>query len=214
MKKKSLRTIFLLGFFGVLAMSGCSSADQSFALPAGHGPYRTVEAEITDFPQSLSLVGYVESAKSETMKWKVNGVIESCGAASGDAVERGDILARLENDSLSPTVFEAEATKITADTAIDRMLISAAAKVKAYQEMIDKEKALADAKKFLEGLNYPVASASDLKSAEKAMIAARDAYEIAQADFEGVKLRAETDLCRSEERRVGKECRSRWSPYH
>ena len=131
MKKKSLRTIFLLGFFGVLAMSGCSSADQSFALPAGHGPYRTVEAEITDFPQSLSLVGYVESAKSETVKWKVNGVIESCGAASGDAVERGDILARLENDSLSPTVFEAEATKITADTAIDRMLISAAAKVKA-----------------------------------------------------------------------------------
>ena len=66
-------------------------------------------------------------------------------------------------------------------------------KVKAYQEMIDKEKALADAKKFLEGLNYPVASASDLKSAEKAMIAARDAYEIAQANFEGVKLRAETD---------------------
>ena len=23
-----------------------------------------------------------------------------------------------------------------------------------------------------------------------------------------------TSLCRSEERRVGKECRSRWSPYH
>ena len=25
---------------------------------------------------------------------------------------------------------------------------------------------------------------------------------------------AESYLCRSEERRVGKECRSRWSPYH
>ena len=24
----------------------------------------------------------------------------------------------------------------------------------------------------------------------------------------------ERQLCRSEERRVGKECRSRWSPYH
>ena len=24
----------------------------------------------------------------------------------------------------------------------------------------------------------------------------------------------EDNLCRSEERRVGKECRSRWSPYH
>ena len=26
--------------------------------------------------------------------------------------------------------------------------------------------------------------------------------------------KASRNLCRSEERRVGKECRSRWSPYH
>ena len=31
---------------------------------------------------------------------------------------------------------------------------------------------------------------------------------------EKVKLENEVDLLRSEERRVGKECRSRWSPYH
>src|SRR2546425_8696695 len=29
-----------------------------------------------------------------------------------------------------------------------------------------------------------------------------------------VSLQAEGSLARSEERRVGKECRSRWSPYH
>ena len=28
------------------------------------------------------------------------------------------------------------------------------------------------------------------------------------------KNRGDKDLMRSEERRVGKECRSRWSPYH
>ena len=27
-------------------------------------------------------------------------------------------------------------------------------------------------------------------------------------------VKAQCDTCRSEERRVGKECRSRWSPYH
>ena len=31
---------------------------------------------------------------------------------------------------------------------------------------------------------------------------------IVETDFGAI------DLCRSEERRVGKECRSRWSPYH
>ena len=33
-------------------------------------------------------------------------------------------------------------------------------------------------------------------------------------DFELPVTKSELRLCRSEERRVGKECRSRWSPYH
>ena len=32
--------------------------------------------------------------------------------------------------------------------------------------------------------------------------------------FEDYELRLPTTFKRSEERRVGKECRSRWSPYH
>ena len=39
----------------------------------------------------------------------------------------------------------------------------------------------------------------------------REAYEV-RAELEG--LAAELAATRSEERRVGKECRSRWSPYH
>ena len=30
----------------------------------------------------------------------------------------------------------------------------------------------------------------------------------------GIRYKNRTDVLRSEERRVGKECRSRWSPYH
>ena len=33
-------------------------------------------------------------------------------------------------------------------------------------------------------------------------------------EIEGQLSEILTFLCRSEERRVGKECRSRWSPYH
>ena len=35
-----------------------------------------------------------------------------------------------------------------------------------------------------------------------------------EAHFEEGKKRGLTEEARSEERRVGKECRSRWSPYH
>ena len=34
------------------------------------------------------------------------------------------------------------------------------------------------------------------------------------APIQKLKFKALTNLLRSEERRVGKECRSRWSPYH
>ena len=38
--------------------------------------------------------------------------------------------------------------------------------------------------------------------------------EYVQEIFEESRDKSRDDLRRSEERRVGKECRSRWSPYH
>ena len=40
---------------------------------------------------------------------------------------------------------------------------------------------------------------------------------LSEYDMTGISFIEYTDIdtvCRSEERRVGKECRSRWSPYH
>ena len=38
--------------------------------------------------------------------------------------------------------------------------------------------------------------------------------EITEAEYQGKKVKLNDPIRRSEERRVGKECRSRWSPYH
>src|SRR5256885_13037189 len=63
--------------------------------------------------------------------------------------------------------------------------------------------------------------AGDAPQADAAVLAAIDAalaQLAAMRDSEGqalaVELTARLDDLRSEERRVGKECRSRWSPYH
>ena len=39
-------------------------------------------------------------------------------------------------------------------------------------------------------------------------------FEVLSAERRNLRSKALTDQKRSEERRVGKECRSRWSPYH
>ena len=63
--------------------------------------------------------------------------------------------------------------------------------------------------KLYKGTAYPVASQSpySLYNEEFATFSADEVYN--QHDAEGF-----INLFRSEERRVGKECRSRWSPYH
>ena len=41
-----------------------------------------------------------------------------------------------------------------------------------------------------------------------------EARDLVKALEEKLGIKAGTPMARSEERRVGKECRSRWSPYH
>ena len=55
---------------------------------------------------------------------------------------------------------------------------------------------------------------SDLTEARVRVIAEEQVQEIANIEAETDAKIKQIDADRSEERRVGKECRSRWSPYH
>ena len=68
-------------------------------------------------------------------------------------------------------------------------------------------------------LNDAVAAAKQIEaaiqSAALAAVVKAESDKTAQAKNDAQALVNQVkDLCRSEERRVGKECRSRWSPYH
>ena len=62
---------------------------------------------------------------------------------------------------------------------------------------------------YLEGKGYEVINVGtdDSKRFDYPISGYRVAKMVAHGEVDG-------GLCRSEERRVGKECRSRWSPYH
>ena len=194
----------LAAFFtaGISLLTAACAVGAGAATETNVAPVPTVTVETANFPQYLSMIGYVEPLKSETIKWQTEGVIESCSFEAGGPVVRGQVLATLEDGSLSAEIFSAAADQINTSSTADAMRRSDTAKVAAFQDMIEKEKALADAKKLLAGLDYPVATADELKAAEKRMIAARDAYEIAIADFEGVRLRVDSDPERYEKKNV------------
>ena len=55
---------------------------------------------------------------------------------------------------------------------------------------------------------------SELCERAFSVVAPRKLSETAEAGTVGAALETDSGNVRSEERRVGKECRSRWSPYH
>ena len=66
---------------------------------------------------------------------------------------------------------------------------------------------------FLKQLNVLALNAKDVKD-HLPMDAKEEQAALADYAAAGIKLHAAGTIYRSEERRVGKECRSRWSPYH
>ena len=61
--------------------------------------------------------------------------------------------------------------------------------------------------------NAPAAT-EEQKRAKKALDAFVGQYADVLASVDSMKIQGRSETTRSEERRVGKECRSRWSPYH
>ena len=171
----------------ILTLSGCST-DQKEALSIVSEP-----VEIGSIAETMRLIGNVEPAQYSELSWKTSGVIESVEVSPGDQVEAGQTLATLSEESMSADSLTAEVSMIEAEDALEELLNSKTAKAQAYKDLRDAEMARQDAELFTEGLNYPVASQSEIDAAEKLMIGARDAYQIALDDFEGVKLRDEID---------------------
>ncbi len=179
-KKKYILPLFILLF-----IVGCSRSQQA-ALTAEIQSEAVTRGTVHN---SLILVGNVEASQSSELSWKTSGVVDSVSVKVGDKVESGQVLATLLTDSMPASSIAAEADKISAEDDLEELLVSETAKATAYKNLRDAEVALRDAEKLAEGLNYPIADQSEIDAAEKAMIAARDAYQNAVADYEGVKLR-------------------------
>ena len=177
------RILFLLLFI----LTGCQNKtdiqDTALSLPIVVGT----------ISNSLIFIGNVESSQSSSLTWKTSGVVEDVNVSLGDSVEVGQVLAVLEEDSLSADILNAEIPLIEAKDSYDDLQVSETAKAQAYKDLRDKEVELRDAELFAEGLKYPIADQEAIDAAKKAMDSAKDAYDNAAAEYQSVILRDHLD---------------------
>ena len=136
----------------------------------------TVTAELGDLTVTVAADGTVRSNQSALMVWNTSGTVARVHVKTGDRVQKGDVLAELDPESLPPQVVLAQAELIQARRALDDLLQSRARSAEALKAVESARKALEDARSPVKARGEAQQS---LAEAEAALEDAQMRYEIA-----------------------------------
>lgn len=85
---------------------------------AGGGPtvpVTVVEAQRRDVPQRISAIGTVQSLHTVVLRPQISGAIVEVSFAEGEIVERGQLLARIDDRSIKAALAQAQAEKASGE---------------------------------------------------------------------------------------------------
>ena len=83
------------------------------------GNYQTEPAQIGVLVETISATGNVEAGQLALLEWRTTGIVEEVNVVEGQEVQRGDVLASLQLNSLPETVIQAQADLLEAQQALE-----------------------------------------------------------------------------------------------
>jgi HlyD family secretion protein len=113
------------------------------------GDYQTEAAQIGILADTVSSTGTVEAGQLAILSWQTTGIVEEVSVAEGEQVERGDILATLQLNSVPETVISAQADLLEAKQGLEDFYAS-------YEgvDFAEAEQAVAEAQDAYEDALY------------------------------------------------------------
>ncbi|MBE9523636.1 MAG: efflux RND transporter periplasmic adaptor subunit, partial [Chloroflexi bacterium] len=94
----------------------------------------------------VSAIGVVTSNQSAVLNWSTSGEIEEVTPYLGQSVVAGDLLASLDESSLSPFVILALADLVSAQKSLDDLLLSSTQQAQSLKAVENAEQSLEDAR--------------------------------------------------------------------
>ena len=198
----------------LLALTACGDK----APPAGPPPAAEVGV-VTVAPRTLDvpteLPGRVEALRVAQVRARVTGIVQKRLFAEGSDVKAGETLFQIDPapykaaiDSARAALAKAQANEQQASGLLNRYKPLREANAISQQDFVNATSAAAQA-----GADIAAAKAA-VQTAQLNLDYARVAAPISGRIGQALVTEGALVSVRSEERRVGKECRSRWSPYH
>jgi HlyD family secretion protein len=203
-----IAVVAVLGIVVILLYSNDAlpfSRDQS-------GEIESIAIQKGPLSQSIGATGRVRSNQSATLAWKISGLVGETFVETGDSVQIGDVLASIDQSSLSPLDILASSELVSAQKALedlresqvqqaaalqgvdaaqdalDEALNPELAQAQALQAIAEAEKEVADAEYQLKIVNAPV-SKSALDAAQANLLLAEKKLNDNQDQIERIEKR-------------------------
>lgn len=173
---QKIKSISMLFVTVALLLTACGVQNPSSALQSSSAAAQATVAVIRGpLVSTISAIGTLRSAQNATLAWQASGKVGEVLAATGQAVQDGDIMASLDPASLPQSILQAQISVINAQNALDALLNPTELQVAQAQA------ALEQAQQALEDLQKP--SETALAQAQAALLTAEDNLQTAQNAF-------------------------------
>lgn len=157
-----------------------------------------VEAATGAITATVGATGTVRANQSAVLTSQTSGTVEVVNVAMGDYVDDGEMLASLEQTSLSAQVILAQTDLVAAQQALDDLLYSEQARAMAQRAIAQAQDALKDANYMLTVRQQGNRASQDTLDAARAnLILAEDGVDRAQAEYNSLSGRPEDDPSRA-----------------
>ncbi len=171
-KRKSIfivAAILLVVVLAVVLLAGKGGRSSK----AGAG-FQTDEVKIGELTALVGTTGFVKANQTAVLNWQTTGRVAKVNAMVGDRVEKEYILAELDENTLPQNVILVKAELVTARRTLDDLLNSDTNRAKAYQALVQAQKALDDALEKRESKQYSRADVDTLDVARANLVIAED----------------------------------------
>jgi HlyD family secretion protein len=182
--------VVIIGAVGVFVLPKMA-ANTSKALLAS---YQTATVSKGDLTAYVGATGTVRSNQSAVLSWQTTGTIGKVNVARRQTVSANTVLAELDQTSLPQAIIMAQADLVTSQKALDSLLTSSEARANAQLALVKAQKALDDATKKRQSMQFQRASQETIDIAKANMIQAKDALDTASDIYNRNKGRSSDDV--------------------
>ncbi len=178
---------------GYLGISALRARQQQSAIEN----YNTVPASRGTLMATIGATGMVRSNQTAILAWQTSGKVDQIDISLGDSVAAGQVLASLEQASLSQAVILAQSDLINAQNALDDLLNSDLPTATALQNLYKAQRAAIEAERAIDRFEEEDYK-DDLEDARNDVIDRMEDLKEAQEDFEPYEDWAEDNETRRE----------------